>query len=74
MKGIFLEKRSGSLLNDKRKQSLLVLGIVLIACNLRAPITSVGPLVPTIQGDTGLSGTWTGMITTLPLLLSLIHI
>ena len=55
-------------MNDKRKQSLLVLGIVLIACNLRAPITSVGPLVPTIQGDTGLSGTWTGMITTLPLL------
>jgi CP family cyanate transporter-like MFS transporter len=46
---------------------LLVLGIVLIASNLRAPITSVGPVVKNIRLDTGLSNTLTGLLTTLPL-------
>ncbi len=47
---------------------LLVAGVVLIASNLRAPITAVGPLVREIRTDTGLSNTLTGMLTTLPLL------
>jgi len=47
---------------------LLVLGIVLIASNLRTSITSVGPLIKEISEDTGLSNTLAGMLTTLPLL------
>lgn len=47
---------------------LLILGIVLIASNLRAPITAVGPVVKEIRQDTGLSNTLTGLLTTLPLL------
>lgn len=34
---------------------LIVLGIVLIAINLRASITAVGPLIGAIRADTGLS-------------------
>lgn len=47
---------------------LLLLGILLIAANLRASITAVGPIVSNIQQTFGLSSTWTGMLTTLPLL------
>ncbi|SFL59887.1 MFS transporter, CP family, cyanate transporter [Paenibacillus sp. 1_12] len=47
---------------------LLLLGIILIAANLRAPITAVGPLIGTIRDDLGLSNTLAGMITTLPLI------
>ncbi|NIK78114.1 CP family cyanate transporter-like MFS transporter [Paenibacillus castaneae] len=47
---------------------LLVLGIILIAANMRAPLTSVGPLIGTIRDDLGISNTLAGMITTLPLL------
>lgn len=47
---------------------LLVLGIILMAANLRAPITAVGPVVKEIRLDTGLSNTLTGLLTTLPLL------
>ncbi|WP_339158253.1 MFS transporter [Paenibacillus sp. FSL W8-0186] len=47
---------------------LLVLGIIFLATNLRAPITSVGPLVETIRTDLGISNTLAGLITTLPLI------
>lgn len=47
---------------------LLVLGIVLIAANLRSAITSIGPLVGIIGEDTGLSSVFTGLLTTLPLI------
>ncbi|SDE62380.1 MFS transporter, CP family, cyanate transporter [Paenibacillus sp. UNCCL117] len=47
---------------------LLALGIILIAANLRAPITSVGPLIGDIRESLGISGAVAGMITTLPLL------
>ncbi|MBW7452856.1 CynX/NimT family MFS transporter [Paenibacillus sepulcri] len=47
---------------------LLLLGVVLIAANLRAPLTSVGPLIGTIQEDLGISYTLAGLITTLPLI------
>ncbi|TPG86888.1 MFS transporter [Brevibacillus laterosporus] len=47
---------------------LTVLGIILIAANLRAAITSVGPLIGDIRDNTGLTGTVAGMLTTLPLI------
>lgn len=47
---------------------LLLLGIILIAANLRAPLTSVGPLIGTIREDLGISNTLAGLITTLPLI------
>jgi CP family cyanate transporter-like MFS transporter len=47
---------------------LLLLGIIMIATNLRAPITSVGPLVGTITNSLNLTGAQAGLITTLPLI------
>jgi CP family cyanate transporter-like MFS transporter len=47
---------------------LLLVGILLISANLRASITAVGPIVSDIQQSFGLSGTLTGLLTTLPLL------
>ncbi|HWK98362.1 MAG TPA: MFS transporter, partial [Parapedobacter sp.] len=47
---------------------VLLTGIILVATNLRAPITSVGPVVPQIQDALHLSNTLTGLITTIPLL------
>jgi len=46
----------------------LIIGIVFIAMNMRAPLTSVGPLSELMRTDLGLTGVWAGMITTLPLL------
>lgn len=56
----------GNSLHASRK-IILVLGIILVAANLRAAITGVGPLVNDICRDTGLSTTWAGLLTTLPL-------
>lgn len=47
---------------------ILLIGIILVATNLRAPITSVGPVVPQIQNALRLSNTLAGLITTIPLL------
>ncbi len=47
---------------------VLLIGIILVATNLRAPITSVGPVVPQIQEALHLSNTLAGLITTIPLL------
>lgn len=46
----------------------LLVGVVLVAANLRAALTGVGPLLPGIEASTGLSGTWTGLLGALPLL------
>jgi CP family cyanate transporter-like MFS transporter len=46
----------------------LLVGVLLVAANLRAALTGVGPLLPGIEASTGLSGTWTGLLSTLPLL------
>ena len=46
----------------------LFLGILLISFNLRPSITAVGPLIPMIREDLGLSNGWAGFLTTLPLL------
>ncbi|MCS7458618.1 MFS transporter [Paenibacillus doosanensis] len=52
--------RSGSL--------LLMFGVILIASNLRASITVVGPLTASIRADTGLSNVLASLLTALPLI------
>lgn len=47
---------------------LLVVGIIFLAMNLRAPITSVGPVVDLIRDSLGISNTTAGILTTIPLL------
>lgn len=54
--------------NKPKHNILLVLGILLIAANLRVAITSIGPLVDLIREDTGISNGEIGLLTTLPLL------
>ena len=54
--------------NATTKDSLpLIIGIVLIAANMRGPLTAVGPLVDQICSSLHISGTLAGMLTTLPL-------
>ena len=48
--------------------AFVLLGILLVAATLRAPITSVAPLLAMIQRDTGLGTAAAGALTTLPLL------
>ncbi|SEF67396.1 MFS transporter [Paenibacillus sp. UNC499MF] len=48
---------------------LLIVGILFIGAVLRAPLTSVGPLIGTIKGELGISNTLAGTLTTLPLLM-----
>ena len=47
---------------------LLVLGIMLLAANLRPALTGVAPLIGEIRADTGISYGVAGLLTTLPLL------
>jgi len=49
-------------------KTLLLIGILLIAANLRAPFTSLPPLLGFIQGSFDLSTVATGALTALPLL------
>lgn len=54
-----------------RKQATLwfmIVGIIFIAANLRAPLTSVGPLVSIIRENVHISNTLAGLITTVPLI------
>lgn len=48
---------------------VLAIGIILIGANLRAPITSLGPVLPDIQAALGLNGSAAGLLNALPLLL-----
>jgi CP family cyanate transporter-like MFS transporter len=50
------------------RRLLLVIGFLLIAANMRAALTSVGPLLDTIRRDIGLTAGQAGFIGTLPLL------
>ncbi len=52
----------------KGRYWILLLGIILVGSNLRAPITSVGPLLSSIREDLGLSNLVAGSLTTVPLL------
>ena len=47
---------------------MLLLGIILIAANMRASITIVGPLLSEISRSYGLSGAEAGLLTALPVL------
>jgi MFS transporter, CP family, cyanate transporter len=47
---------------------MIFLGIIFVSFNLRAPITSVGPIINLIQDEYLLSNSMAGFITTLPLL------
>src|SRR5690606_39843016 len=47
---------------------LTILGIVLIAANLRIPITSVGPVITEITEELKLTPVLVGLVTTIPLL------
>jgi MFS transporter, CP family, cyanate transporter len=53
---------------ERPRTALLLVGIVMLASALRAPITGVGPLIGTIRHDIGIGGTVAGILTTLPVL------
>ncbi|PWW35025.1 MULTISPECIES: MFS transporter [Paenibacillus] len=46
----------------------IVLALILASLNLRPPITSISPLMSTIQSDLGISGIAASLLTTLPVL------
>ncbi|WP_234434445.1 CynX/NimT family MFS transporter [Streptomyces sp. NRRL F-5126] len=46
----------------------LVFAICLVAANLRTGLTGVGTLLPAIEHDSGLTSSWGGLLSTLPLL------
>ncbi|HTH96618.1 MAG TPA: MFS transporter [Stellaceae bacterium] len=50
------------------RPALLIAGILLIAANLRAPITGIAPVLDMIRSSCGLDTTEAGALTTLPLL------
>ena len=47
---------------------LIGLGLMLVAFNLRPALSSIGPLLPGIRAETGLSGALAGALVTLPVL------
>lgn len=49
-------------------QAFLIIGILMVSINLRTSIASVGPLIPFVREDLGLSNGLAGFLTTLPLL------
>ena len=55
-------------LSKSSSQTLLILGVVLISINLRTSIASVGPLIPFIREDLGISNGAAGFLTTLSLI------
>lgn len=58
------------IISDKTKKGgiLIILGVLFFAANLRAPLTSVGPVIAEISLDLSLSNTAAGLLTTIPLL------
>ena len=61
-------KKKGSNTMKKSKSFMILLGILFISFNLRAPITAVGSVVEMIQNEYQLSNAVAGFITTLPLI------
>ena len=53
---------------SKAGQLFLLFSIILLALNMRSPITSVGPLTTIIRDDLNISSTAAGALTTIPLL------
>ncbi|TYB76671.1 MFS transporter [Bizionia saleffrena] len=62
-----MEKRDENGLN-KASRTLLLLGILFVAVNLRPALSSIGPLIDMIRQDIGLSDTLLGLLTSLPLI------
>lgn len=46
----------------------IALGLVLLAFNLRPAVTSIGPVLDELRAALGVSSSWAGLLTTLPLL------
>lgn len=66
-----LKKQDAISTTGIRKQAriwFMIAGIIFIAANLRAPLTSVGPLVGLIRENVHISNTLAGLITTVPLI------
>lgn len=61
-------KRENLLQQKKLFRILLVTGIILMASNLRAPLTSVGPVLQEISYSLSLSNVSASLLTTIPLL------
>ncbi|MGB6008997.1 MFS transporter [Castellaniella sp.] len=55
-------------MNHRRPGDTSILGVMLIAMSLRAPITGIGPLIGAISADLGLGGAAAGALVALPLL------
>jgi CP family cyanate transporter-like MFS transporter len=53
---------------DRRSPLLLGAALLVVALNLRAPLTAVGPVLDDIRNSLGLSSTAAGLLTTLPVL------
>lgn len=53
---------------NKASRTLLLVGVLFVAINLRPALSSIGPLVDMIRADVGLSETLLGLLTTLPLI------
>lgn len=62
------ESSSRAKIRNQAGPWLIILGIIIVAANMRAPLTSVGPLVSLIRESMHISNTLAGMITTVPLL------
>lgn len=56
-------------MTTRKFQLLLFLGLIFVAVNLRAPITSVGPLISTMKGELPFSSGVFGLLTTIPLIM-----
>lgn len=55
-------------ITKQASQTLLIIGIVFVALNLRPALAGVGPLVSLIRESTGLSNSMLGLLTSLPLI------
>ena len=53
---------------NKRKITLLIIGIIFISATMRAPLTAVGPIISYIRDGLDISNILAGFITTIPLL------
>ncbi|TDU40101.1 CP family cyanate transporter-like MFS transporter [Gelidibacter sediminis] len=53
---------------NKASRTLLLIGVLFVAINLRPALSSIGPLVDLISQDFGLSDTLLGLLTTIPLI------
>ncbi|MBB4826144.1 CP family cyanate transporter-like MFS transporter [Sporosarcina luteola] len=61
---IYISKK----LTFQRSSWLLIVGIIFIAATLRAPLTSVGPIIAPLRDDLGIPNSVAGFVTTIPLL------